>query len=363
MAVDSYPHYRWLREQAPVWRSPLGFWLLTRHADLTTFFTDRSLRREYEVGQTLRTGPEVGKQEYFQLFGRMLFILDDPEHQRVRRVFAAAFTPKRVTAHSPRTAAIGDDLLDAVEGQGHMDLVTDFAAQLPKRVIGQLLGVPENDHLLIGGWADAVGPAFEFLPMDPDVLASTNRTCRDLYDYFSDLADQRAREPRDDLMTAMVHATTEDDERLTHDEGVSNAVLLYIAGQQTTAGGLGLSILALHRNPDQLALLKSEPDLMANAVEELLRYDHPAHATIRITTQPTLFTDVEVPAGEAVVGYVGAALHDPDAFPDPDRLDLRRDFTTRPITFGGGPYLCLGHNLARSEISHGLSALLRRHPT
>jgi hypothetical protein len=362
MCVDPYPHYRRLREHAPVWRSPLGFWLLTRHADLATFFTDRSLRREYEVGQTLRTGPQVGEQEYFHLFRRMLFILDNPEHQRVRRLFAAAFTPRRVNEQSPRTAAITDALLDAVHGQGRIDLVADFAAQLPKRVIGQLLGVPEDDHLLIGDWADAVGPAFEFLPMSPRVLAATNQTCKHLYDYFSTLARDRSREPRDDLMTAMVQATTENDERLTHDELISNAVLLYIAGQQTTTGGLGLALLALHRNPDQLALLTARPELMSNAVEELLRYDHPAHATIRVTTQPTRFTDVEIPSGEAVVGYVGAALRDPDAFPNPDRLDLQRDFTTRPITFGGGPYLCLGHNLARSEISHGLTALLRRYP-
>lgn len=362
MCSDPYPHYAALREHSPVWRSHLGFWLLTRHADLVTFFNDRSMRREYEVGQTLRTGPDVAQHEYFQLFRRMLFILDDPEHRRVRMLLTRAFTPKRVTEQRPRTEAVADALIDAVAADREMDLVKDFSSQVPKRVIGQLLGVPEQDHLLIGEWADNLATVFEFLPMEPEQLAAADENCKNLYDYFSNLAGERAKDPQDDLLTAMVQAATEDDEKLTHDELVSNAVLLYAAGQETTTGSIGLSVLSLHRNPDQLALLQSHPDLMPNAIEELLRFDHPAHATIRVTTQPTMFGDTEIAAGEGVVGYVGAGLRDPIAFPDPDRLDLRRDFTTRPITFGGGPYLCIGHHLARSELDVALTTLFRRCP-
>jgi cytochrome P450 len=158
----------------------------------------------------------------------------------------------------------------------------------------------------------------------------------------------------------MVHAADEDD-LLTEDELVANAILMYIAGHETTAGATGLAVLALHRNPDQLDLLQAEPALLPGAVEELLRYDAAGQATARITTEPVSFGGVEIPAGTGIVGYIGAANRDPEAYPDPDRLDLRRP-VEQLVSFGGGAHYCIGHALARQELEVALATLLRRCP-
>jgi hypothetical protein len=258
--------------------------------------------------------------------------------------------------------AIADDLIDAKAAAREMDLVADYAYQLPVRVIGELLGIPDEDHARIAEWVHALNPVLEFLPMSDEVLAKANEATGVLAEYFTDLAAKRRSDPQDDLFSAMVHAE-EEGERLSEIELVANAILLYLAGHETTAGGTGLAVLALHRNPEQLALLQADPDLMAGAVRELLRYDAPGQATARVTTGPTTFSGVEIPEGQVVVAWIGAANRDPDVFADPDRLDLHRPVERDLLTFGGGAHYCIGHSLARHELEVALSTLLRRCPS
>ncbi|HYT39258.1 MAG TPA: cytochrome P450, partial [Acidimicrobiia bacterium] len=224
-----------------------------------------------------------------------------------------------------------------------------------------LLGIPDEDHTRIAEWVHALNPVLEFLPMSDDVLAKANEATGVLAEYFNDLAVKRRSDPHDDLFSAMVHAE-EEGERLSEIELVANAILLYLAGHETSAGGTGLAVLALHRNPDQLALLQSDPDLVSNAVRELLRYDTPGQATARVTTVPTTFGGVEIPEAQVVVAWIGAANRDPEAFPDPDRLDLRRPVDRDLMSFGGGAHYCIGHALARHELEVALATLLRRCP-
>lgn len=362
MASDPYPHYRRLRDAHPVWKSPLGFWFLTRHADVTKFFGDRTLQRQYALTQTVRSGPGVADEPYYKLFSRMLFVLDDPEHRRIRRLLSGAFTPRRVAEIRPRAEAIANEAFDIAQKARQIDLVADLAAQLPVRVIGDLLGLPPGDQARVGAWADEVLPAFQFFPMEPEARAAVNNAVGNLSDYLSRMADQRRSEPRDDLLSALVHATTEDG-ALSQEEVVANAAILYLAGQETTKGGIGLAILSLHRNPDQLDILGRSPEILSNAVEELLRYDHPAHATLKVTTEPIDMGGVVIPANQGIVGYLGAALRDPSAFPQPDRLDLQRTWSERPVTFAPGPFNCLGLALARAEMEVALTVMLRRAPT
>jgi hypothetical protein len=160
----------------------------------------------------------------------------------------------------------------------------------------------------------------------------------------------------------MVHAE-EEGTCLSDVELIANAILLYLADHETTAGGTGLAVLALHRNPEQLALLQTElAQLLPNAVRELLRYDTPGQATARVSTEPVSFSGVEIPAGQGIVAWIGAANRDPQAFPDPDRLDLRRSFERDHVSLGGGAHYCLGHALARQELEVALETLLRRCP-
>lgn len=361
MAVDPYPSYHELRRRDPVHQSPLGFWFLSRHADVAAFFADRRLEHQYVRTQTMRLGEGVEAQPYFQMFSHMVFILDNPAHHRIRGLFTSTFTPRRVAAMREQVQAIAEALIDRRERERAMDLVADFAYPFPVRVIGELLGVPEDDQVRIGDWVHALNPVLEFLPMSDDVLARANDATGALAEYFGHLAAERRRDPRDDLFSAMVHAE-EEGQRLSEVELVANAILLYLAGHETTAGGTGLAVLALHRNPEQLALLQSEPELLPQAVRELLRYDTPGQATARVSTEPVTFSGTEIPAGQGIVAWIGAANRDPEAFPEPDRLDLRRQFENDHVSLGGGAHYCLGHALARQELEVALATFLRRCP-
>ena len=363
LAVDPYPTYARLRSADPVHMTALGAFALTRHADVTAMLRDAATYQHcYVASQTARVGPNVADEPYFGFFRLMTFVLDDPDHRRVRRLMQGAFSPARIDAMRPRTLALAHELVDARTAARSMDVVTDFALPLPMRVIGSIMGIPDADHARIGADATALNPVLEFLPMSADVLARANDAVRALADYFADLADRRRREPTGDLFSALVHAAV-DGERLTHDELIANAILLYIAGHETSAGGTGLALLALHHHPDQLAVLRDRPELIPNAAEELLRYDTPGQGTARVVMADTTVGGTPMNAGSMVLAYLGAANRDPDVYPDPDRLDVTRDLTAqRPATWGGGAHLCLGRALALQEIEATLEVLLTRCP-
>lgn len=362
MCIDPYPHYAALRERDPVHRSALGLWILTRHADVAAFFTDKRLEHRYDASQAARVGADVAKQPYFGVFRRMVFVLDDPDHRRLRRLMSATFTPRRVQALRGRVEEIANRLLDPFAGTRQMDLVADFAKPFPTRVIGELLGVPEADQIRIGELADALNPVLEFLPMAPEVLGRANEAVLELAEYFRALAATKRAAPGDDLYSAMVEATDRDDDSgLDEDELIANVINLYVAGHETTAGATGLAVLALHRNPDQLAALKANSTLLPSAIVELLRYDSPGQATARVAIEDIQFGDTILPAGDGVVAYIGAANRDPTAYPNPDVLDVRRQVENL-TTFGGGAHFCIGHALARQELVVALGSLLRRCP-
>lgn len=360
MCVDPYPHYAAMRDVDPVHESALGFVMLFRHADVRAFFADKTLEHQYAMTQQLRGGPESLGQPYYDVFRRMVFVMDNPDHRRVRLLFAKSFTPVQIKKLYDDVTVIANELIDPVEGDGGMDFISDFAMPLPIRVIGQLLGVPVSDQDRIGLLSHALNPVLQFLPMDAATQAKANDAVAEMTAYFGELADVKRRHPADDLLTQMVTAVDES-EVLTDDELVANAILLYIAGHETSAGAGGLALLALHRHPDQLALLKADHGLIPDAVDELLRYDAPGQATARITTAPIVFGDDEIPAGRGVVAWIGAANRDPAKYPEPDVLDVRR----RPehvVTFGGGAHYCIGQALARQELQVTCEVLLNRLP-
>ena len=364
LAIDPYPTYAHLRSSDPVHMTALGALAVTRHADVTQVLRDNvTFQHMYVAQQRARVGAHVESEPYFDYFRRMIFVLDDPDHRRMRRLMQGTFTPARIAAMRPRTSAIAHRLVDAQAGRRQMDFVRDFAFPLPMRVIGTILGIPESDHAFIGADATALNPVLEFLPMSPDVLARANEAVRSLAAYFADLAVRRRDEPTDDLFSAMLHAAV-DGERLTDEELIANAILLYIAGHETTAGGTGLAILALRQRPEQFALLCRRPDLIANAAEELLRFDFPGQGTARVVTADTNIGGVEVAAGNMVLAYLGAANRDPAIFANPDVVDVTRTFTAanRPATWGGGAHLCIGRALALQELEVTLETLTQRCP-
>lgn len=362
MAVDPYPTYERLRREDPVHMSALGASVLTRHADVEHLLRQHeTFQHQYVAQQQMRVGPQVEDEPYFDFFRRMVFVLDNPDHRRIRKLLAHAFTPGRVRELRDRATAIASDLLDEHAAARRMEVVSDLAFPFPMRVIGAIMGLPDEDHDRIGRFASALNPVLEFLPMSPEVLATANDAVGELVEYFSDLAMRRRADPTDDLFSAMVHAS-EDGDTLSDQELIANAILLYVAGHETTAGGTGLAIKALHDHPSQREILQADPERIPGAVEELLRYDTPGQGTARVVMADTSFGDVPVSAGSFVLGYLGAANRDPAVYADPDALDVTRDFAglPRPATWGGGPHLCIGRNLGLQEFEIVLDAVLSR---
>jgi cytochrome P450 len=243
-----------------------------------------------------------------------------------------------------------------------MDLIEDFAFRLPVTVICDMLGIPEEHRETFYKGSRDGGRLLDPVPLTPAEIAQANAGNMMAQMYFQQLFELRRREPGDDLTTQLVQAE-EDGNKLTNEELTANIILLFGAGHETTVNLIGNGLLALYRNPDQLALLKADPSLLPNAIEEFLRYDSSVQLTGRVALED--IDDLggkKIPKGESVLCLLGSANRDPAAYPDhPDRLDITRA-NVRPLSFGGGIHHCLGAQLARIEAEIAISTLLRRLP-
>lgn len=358
--ADPYPFYHRLRAAVPVWQSPLGMWIVTRYEDVAAFLKDRRYGKDYVGNITRLYGPEGMAEPARASLGRTMLVLDPPDHTRLRGLVTKAFTARRVEEMRPRIARIVDELIDRVAGQGRMDVIADFAHRLPIIVICDMLGIPEADQEQFFERSRVNGRLIDPVPMSRAELDVANANTLETNAYFESLFERRRRAPRDDLTTLLVQAEEQGD-RLTSEELTANVGLLFAAGHETTANLIGNGLLALHRNPDQWAMLKADPGLIPNAMEELLRYDSSVQMTGRSTTEAVELGGVAIPAGQSVVAFLGAANRDPAVYEAPDRLDItRRDI--RPLSFGGGIHHCLGAQLTRIEAQEAFAGLIRRLP-
>jgi cytochrome P450 len=261
----------------------------------------------------------------------------------------------------PRIEAIVDQLIDRVESQGSMCIIRDFAHRLPVTVICDMLGIPEEDRGPFLAESTVRGRLLDPVPLSREEMDAANEGTRRSDDYFTRLLAYRRANPGDDLTTALVQAR-EANQSLSDEEILANISLLFGAGHETTTNLIGNGLLALHRNPEQLARLKADPALMPNAVEELLRYDSPVQLTARIALQDCELLGERIAEGEEVIALLGSANHDRAAFPgDPDVLDVTRP-GVRAISFGGGLHYCLGAQLARIEGEIAFRRLFERLP-
>ena len=357
--ADPYPFYRRLREQDPVHRTAMGFWVLTRYEDCVAVLRDQRFgREEFQQMLTAVYGNDTEKP---QLPRSMLF-RDPPDHTRLRALVSKAFTPRTIEVMRGHIQDIVDRLLGRALARGGMDVMEDLAYPLPVTVICEMLGVPVGDHASIRGWSadiarslDAIG-----LPSDQSIVERGRIARRQLADYFRALVPERRARPQPDLLSGLL-AAEEQGDKLTEPEVIAMCLLLFIAGHETTVNLIGNGLLALLRHPEQLARVQADPALVPNAVEELLRYDSPVQRTARITTEEVDLAGHHIAKGAMVVVALGAANRDPAQFADPDRLDVtRRD--VRHVSFGFGIHFCLGAPLARVEGQIALGALLRRAP-
>jgi cytochrome P450 len=283
---------------------------------------------------------------------------DPPEHTRLRGLVSKAFTPRVVERLRPRIQEIVDELLEEVDGP--FELVHTLAYPLPVIVIAELLGVPPADRAQFKRWSDDIVATLGGPFQDPAVIAAGTAAAIGLAEYFQGVIAERRREPKEDLLSGLI-AAEEQGQVLSEEELLATCILLLVAGNETTTNLLGNGMKALFDYPDQLALLKSQPELIESAVEELLRYDGPVQGTGRVAIEDKQVGDVTVKEGQVAFTVLGAANHDPEAFENPDVLDITRS-DNRQVAFGHGIHYCLGAPLARAEAQIAINALLRRWP-
>jgi cytochrome P450 len=366
--ANPYPFYERLRSQEPVrWDAAVamdGGWVLTRHADVMAALRDPHVSAErLEPPQGTDWLPEAYREAARQVFRAMphqLLFLDPPDHSRLRGLVSKAFTPRLVEAWRPRIAQLANELLDPVQEAGQMDVISSLAYPLPAIVIGELLGVPPEDRQRFIEWSSDFGGFLDSSSLTPEEAFSAIQGVADFMDYFRGIIAGRQSAPRDDLLQALLTARERDD-MLSEDELLANLVLLLAAGHGTTTHLIGNGLLALLRHSEQYQRLVENPDLVPTAVTELLRFDSPVQLTGRRVSQDITIGGVQLAAGQHFIAILGAANHDPDQFPNPDRLDVGR-VENRLVSFGYGIHFCLGAPLAKLEAEIVFSALTRRLP-
>jgi cytochrome P450 len=363
---DPYPQYAVMRAQAPVYQHPFGFWLLTGYEEVSWLLRTPGLSVEdgnmaadsllRQMRDELYGGEEAPRASAVSMLDR-----DPPDHTRLRRLVSKAFTPRAIQALQPRIAELVDGMLDAISAQREVDLVDALAFPLPFRVIAEMLGTPPADHERIRKLTGTVVRSLEPVA-DPELAAAIMAADDELTAIAMEMIAWKRANPAGDLLTALIDAE-DDGDVLNDDELVAQTLLLYIAGHETTVNLIAGGTLALLRHPDQLALLRGDPALVGNAVEELLRYDSPVQASRRITLEPITVGGVTIPAGAFVMASLGSANHDERFWgPDAAELRLRRENARQHVSFGAGPHHCLGASLARLEASIAFERLAARFP-
>jgi hypothetical protein len=362
-ASDPHPQYARLRERDPVHRSYLaGGWVLSRFRDVEAVLRDPRFSaddRSWSRFERIRRRNEKAGVWPKDGFEPTLLRLDPPDHTRLRRLVTKAFTPRAIAALEPRIEKLVAELLDAAPSGGELDVMRQLADPLPVTVIAELLGVPREDLARFKHWSDEVVRSIGVATLDD--LRRARRASDELVAYLEAIAEARRREPREDLLSALLRAEEAGDQ-LGRKEVFSICLLLLVAGNETTTNLIGNGVLALLRHPAQHALLREDPSLLPNAVEEMLRFDGPVQLTSRFPLE-----DVEWEAGrvfrkgQQVLLSIAAANRDPEANPHPERFDVTRG-EVRHLAFGHGAHFCLGAALARLEVRHAIGALVRRFP-
>lgn len=357
-----YELYARLRAEGPVKEivMPHGVkvWIVTRYDDVRMLLADDRVSKDgRRVNQLYarHSGADESSTSFNDDLTAHMLNSDPPKHTRLRKLVAREFTTRRVEQIRSRIVAMVDELLDRMEERDEVDLVADYAVPIPITVIAELLGIPADDRALFLGWATTLVGA-DHAPEEVEAASTA------VIDYAKQLMERKRAQPQDDLLSGLVHAT-DDGESMSEAELVAMFFLLVVAGQEASTHMIGNSILALLRNPEQLAKLTGAPELYGPAFDELMRYDSPVSiASFRFTKEPIPLSDgVTIPAEEILVLSLGSAGRDPHKFEQPEVLDVTRKHTG-VLSFGHGVHYCVGAPLARMEVEIALRRLFERFP-
>ena len=362
--VDAVPHemFRTLRREAPVfWHEKpddVGFWCITRHADLVHVNRDAGLFSSWEKSALM----EVPDPDALEMSRLMMLNMDPPQHTQLRKIVNRGFTPRRIRELMEVLERRATVIVDGIIDEGQCDFVSAVAAELPLQAIAEFLGVPQEDRGKIFEWSNKL-IGFD----DPEFRTSEEQATEaatQLYAYAEDLAAERQSHPRDDIVTALITAEV-GGEALTTSEFDLFFLLLAVAGNETTRNAISHGMLALIEHPDQRQRLLDDPSLIDSAVEEILRWASPVMHFRRTATRDLTLHGQEIKAGDGVIMWHMSANRDEAVFDDPYTFDIGREHNphTMHVAFGGGgPHFCLGANLARAEMKVMFEALLPRIP-
>ncbi|EFC80855.1 cytochrome P450 [Parafrankia sp. EUN1f] len=356
--ADPYRNYRQVRQTRPLCPFMLGdvpVTVVTRYADCEAVLQSDDWVHGYDAGiSPFREGNASAPRSFLRM--------DPPDHTRLRGLVNKAFTPRIVNAMEPRIRAHADRLVAGARATGTLEVIGEYAAPMASATLGQLLGVPDDVGASLRGWALAIARGTD--PdnlLSEDELAARKKATLDFHRYFEELIAQRRAHPTDDLVSKLAAARDRDD-ALSETELLGVSSLMVVAGMETSINYIGSAVLTLLRHPDQLALLRERPELLASAVEEVLRYDPPTQFTMRTAARETELGGRTFRRGDGVLLVSAAAGRDPDAYAEPDRFDITRFHGPTParrhLGFSVGIHFCLGAPLARIEAASAIGALL-----
>jgi cytochrome P450 len=358
--ADPYPLYHRLRAEDPVhWDPFLHAWVVTRYTDVVRVLHDFSADRTPTPEQLSDMGLS-GLTPIAAVMVKQMLFLDPPAHSRLRSLASAAFTPGRVEALRSHIQAIANRLIDAVLDGGQMDVIADFAAELPAIITAEMLGVPPSDHPQLKTWSADFAEMLGNFQHNPDRFPRVLHSLEEMLEYFRGVIRKLRTRPREGLVNSLLTANINGD-RLTDDEVIANTIVTMVGGQETTTNLIGNGLLTLLNNPPEMQRLRDNLSLIPSAVEELLRYESPSQHTARLAPSDVDLGGHKIRKRQAVIAVMGAANRDPERFPDPDRLDFTRA-DNRHVAFGWAAHFCFGAALARIEGQISFATILRRLP-